>query len=46
MTTPWAMVRAAARFAFGAPEGVPDEADVAEWCDELKSTKPDKGENV
>jgi hypothetical protein len=41
MTTPWAMVRAAARYAFGAPEGVPNETDVAEWCDELKATQPD-----
>lgn len=39
------MVRAAARFAFGAPEGVPNDEDVAIWCEELKP-QTDPGEQT
>ncbi len=46
MTTPWSMVRAAARMVSGAPEGVVNDEDVAAWCGELESTETDKGDKV
>ena len=46
MTTPWALVRAAAGFAFGGPEGVPSDDDIAAWRERLKSTGPDIEEEV